>query len=873
MSTINLPKSLGTQSEKVAHNYGVSVRKSQENHLHVVLGQVQKAVPAVWPLKDYVAINPFAEISDRNFLNARNYLRLFSETELLMPLDYFENLFKQGKFHSGDIQTAIEEFKGSIFNSAPENSLEEIIQLLHDRNSVNPEAPQVHEESDRQIYTIAESMDRCTGSEWNSVLCEEISKYCSTHYDDGQASWKSPWKNLMLYQAWKSAASIDRNIEVLGLTGFRKFVSHLPEVPEAAILELLKRMNVPQKMWEPVLLCYANSIPGWSSWTRFQVDSGQRSGIENSDLNGLLAIRMAYDVALSDLFAFEINWTSWIPKHLNLNSNSIEPAALEVNNEVKLRYTLLRAAELGYQRELLGRLSPQAESSESSDQQKTGAAGRKLAQFVFCIDVRSERIRRHLESLSPEIGTGGFAGFFGIPLEFVPLGEASGISQVPVLLQPSFQVRESLATHSDCHSCESAEPEAVERKQLIRSLRAAIKTLQSSAISCFSFVETSGLYYVQYLIGRTFGWKSAHGNARYDGVSSAQRKQLAPGFDGLECQGIGLTEQAQMASKILHGMGLTESFPRFVVLCGHGSQTENNPLKAGLDCGACGGHSGEPNARFAARLLNSEPIRCELKKLGIEIPVETQFLAGLHNTTTDTITFMDLDELPESHQAEYESIVEVCAQASELTRRERLKDLSCTNVSELLRKSNDWSEVRPEWGLADNASIVIAPRNLTRTIDLEGRAFLHEYDFNHDASGEILESIMTAPMIVAHWINMQYYASTVDPKRYGSGNKTIHNVVGRFGLLSGNGGDLMTGLPWQSLHDGHDYRHHPQRLLSVIAAPKMMIDKVIQKHENISNLLVNGWLNLVAIEDGEYFQYSQDHTWSEIPQSYKSVGE
>lgn len=83
----------------------------------------------------------------------------------------------------------------------------------------------------------------------------------------------------------------------------------------------------------------------------------------------------------------------------------------------------------------------------------------------------------------------------------------------------------------------------------------------------------------------------------------------------------------------------------------------------------------------------------------------------------------------------------------------------------------------------------------------------------------------------------------------------------------------MTGLPWQSLHDGHDYRHHPQRLLSVIAAPKMMIDKVIQKHENISNLLVNGWLNLVAIEDGEYFQYSQDHTWSEIPQSYKSVGE
>ena len=59
---------------------------------------------------------------------------------------------------------------------------------------------------------------------------------------------------------------------------------------------------------------------------------------------------------------------------------------------------------------------------------------------------------------------------------------------------------------------------------------------------------------------------------------------------------------------------------------------------------------------------------------------------------------------------------------------------------------------------------------------------------------------MTAPMIVAHWINMQYFASTVDNDHFGSGNKTIHNVVGRFGILSGNGGDLMTGLPWQSLH-------------------------------------------------------------------------
>jgi len=37
---------------------------------------------------------------------------------------------------------------------------------------------------------------------------------------------------------------------------------------------------------------------------------------------------------------------------------------------------------------------------------------------------------------------------------------------------------------------------------------------------------------------------------------------------------------------------------------------------------------------------------------------------------------------------------------------------------------------------------------------------------------------MTAPMLVTHWINWQYHASTCDPVRLGSGNKLLHNVVG-----------------------------------------------------------------------------------------------
>ncbi|MCA9017278.1 MAG: DUF2309 family protein, partial [Planctomycetaceae bacterium] len=185
-------------------------------------------------------------------------------------------------------------------------------------------------------------------------------------------------------------------------------------------------------------------------------------------------------------------------------------------------------------------------------------------------------------------------------------------------------------------------------------------------------------------------------------------------------------------------------------------------------------------------------------------------------------------------------------------------------LTDLLRRAADWSEVRPEWGLAGNAAFVIAPRESTREIDLDARTFLHSYDHENDPEGIVLENIMTAPMIVAHWINMQYYASTVDNHHFGSGNKTLHNVVGGFGILSGNGGDLMTGLPWQSLHTGSGFQHKPLRLQVVIAAPRKVIEKIISKHQSIANLLSGGWMHLISLDEQQQFQYSTDGNWKKI---------
>ena len=191
-----------------------------------------------------------------------------------------------------------------------------------------------------------------------------------------------------------------------------------------------------------------------------------------------------------------------------------------------------------------------------------------------------------------------------MPIEYVSLGDCCGHAHVPVLLKPQFQLQEGL------HESESSlEATAINARQQIRSWRKLWKDFQSSAVGCFSFVETTGLLYARELFSRAIGKKRAGSASTFDGVPEQEQAKLGPTLRGLNHQGITTSHQTDLAESMLKNLGLTQDFARLVVFCGHASQTENNPLAAGLDCGACGGHSGEPNARFAAMLLNQPYIR------------------------------------------------------------------------------------------------------------------------------------------------------------------------------------------------------------------------------------------------------------------------
>jgi uncharacterized protein YbcC (UPF0753/DUF2309 family) len=830
---------------------------------------VTQTVAPVWPLADYVAVNPYLGLAGQEFLAAREYLRGFSDCELLMPVAYYQQRYQEGHISRDDIELAIDELVDAGIDGAELLSGRRLEQIL--MGWWSDESDTASTELARgvaRMQSISAQYDEFAGTSWTTRIHEEIGKHCGAHYDRGQAFWQSPWRNQSLYSAWRSALRHDRRMEVLGLKGLRHFAENLPSEPAAAVAQLLKDSGVPPQLWQTYLLCIAYELPGWSAWTQYQaawVEGGaaQVGAGQGDDLLGLLAMRLAYDVALSNQFDFSSDVSALLKPQMS-DAAVAAPARQGTVPNALMRYAMLRANEIAYRKQLLSQL---AATSAANSHAETAAARhgnraageQKLAQIAFCIDVRSERIRRQLEMVNKQIATIGFAGFFGLPIAYQRLGESTSKNQLPVLVQPQFKVVEQVRNDS------VAQQEAiVVRRGILRTLRKAWKRFQTSSVSAFAFVEATGIFFGLKLLRRVATSRVRSLDPRYDGVAKRQCSRLGPDLTRLDSQTLTWDRQAEIAFSILNGMGLGQNLARLVVFCAHRSQTENNPLGAGLDCGACGGHSGEPNARLAAQLLNSPEVRARLLAKGIELSAEVHFLAGLHNTTTDELSFFDLDLVPASHREDIEELRKATNAAAKLTRLERLPLLSTDRASDPFRRALDWSEVRPEWGLTGNAAFIVAPRSLTESINLGGRAFLHSYDHRTDTTGKVLEGILTAPLVVGSWINLQYYASTVDPKHFGSGSKTIHNVVGRFGAFSGNGGDLTTGLPWESVHDGVRYQHDPVRLLSVIAAPRSRIATILDRHSGVENLVVNGWIQLVALDDGTFYRFTPQKTWQEI---------
>jgi uncharacterized protein YbcC (UPF0753/DUF2309 family) len=561
-------------------------------------------------------------------------------------------------------------------------------------------------------------------------------------------------------------------------------------------------------------------------------------------------------------------------------------------------------------------------------------------QALFCIDVRSERLRRHLEAVG-DYETFGVAGFFGIPVSFIEFGKGHETALCPAIVTPRNVAVEMPHKHE------------THRHALFELAHEVVHDLKNTVLAPYVTVEAVGLLFGFDMVGKTFAprayntWRQRleaskpparllidkitreeaeelvanlqdemviraierHFGVKREAVTSPmirelremalghsahptdpfqdqapERSEFARRFDvdsaaeavfirSLQAEyhvtpdratiqlehlakiGFRLKRQAQLIATTLRSIGLDSDIARTVLVVGHGSTSENNPYESALDCGACGGDHGLINARIFAAMANRREVRELLAEQGLRIPPETWFIPALHDTTSDEIQFFDLDQLPPGTLTRLTRIQEDLTAAGRLCALERCSELGETDIHtpeaaarRVKRHALDWTQVRPEWGLSKNASFIIGRRALTRELDLQGRAFLHSYDHRIDPKGRLLEGILSGPLVVAQWINMEHYFSVVDNESFGSGSKVYHNITGRFGVISGNISDLRTGLPAQTMLEGDQPYHEPMRLLTVIEAPLGLVEDLLARLYKPRELVHNGWVLLLVLD-------------------------
>jgi len=796
-----------------------------------VTRSVCKRIAPLWPLQNFVAVNPFLGLAEKPFIDSCELIRKVAPGGMQMPLDFYREKFESGEIQTADLEAALTHAAKTL----PETWMPQL-EILDTNALKSALGKSAAGPSETEIPTVADAIDRATGSRWAAHVAEVISQFCAGYYDSGQSAWRQPWAALPLFTAWRETASLDAKPEYLGLSGFRKHVAALPEEPEEAIAHALGKLGISAEAVPDFLHRQLMSIRGWAGHVQYLVRENGMAGREDDSLIELLAIRISYETALLEKFGSPAI------------REAISTTTTTVSDQTLVKFLWQLAHENAWQRQLFGKLLSAKPPT---------APSRPSAQAVFCIDVRSEVFRRALESANPKVQTMGFAGFFGMAIEHIPFGQHHGGTQCPVLLNPAYRIRETIS---------GAGPEQLDhawkRQRTGKRLGFSWDSFKSSAISCFSFVETAGLAFGPKLFSDSFApsaKKTAHTCAPEIAINDDEKT------------GIPAADRIKLALGALGHMGLRKNFARLVLICGHGSSTTNNPYGSGLDCGACGGHAGDANARVAAAILNDPAVRTALVDEGITIPEDTHFLAGLHNTTTDDVALFDTELLPESHKSDLADLEQALALAGETARLERAVSLGLDPASPGLDKqvrarALDWAEVRPEWGLAGNAAFIAAPRARTKHAQLNGRVFLHDYDHAADTGEATLELIMVAPMVVASWINLQYYASTVNNDAFGSGNKVTHNVTGTLGVCQGNAGDLQTGLPMQSVHDGEKWVHEPLRLHVFIEAPRESLSAVLEKHSGVRDLVTNGWVILFSIEDEgkTHHRHLPDGTWEKI---------
>lgn len=768
-------------------------------NLNDCIEEASSTIGKTWPLYGFVTSNPLSGYEGLGFENAIKEAKKYIGGSVLPTGSMFRQAWERGEFDKNIFQEMLTE--ADLFQQ-PEYYLKEM-----ESTKAMP------------LSNSAHKLDRI------------VTKWLCAFMDEGMAEWEMPGRSKGFFASWRKLAVYDQEIGISA-------IAEIPETADEALTQVLAGYSKAEQL--DLFKYHIAALPGWTGYIKYRMTEGS-------------PWQYKCPVTLKDYLAVRL----WIAKNINQEIITLPALAEQHPESSKLQFTWLKAWERSWQNQMAARLNKNLTNLGTSPKAEKDPA----VQMVFCIDTRSELIRRHIESKG-EYETFGYAGFFGIATDYKDLTSGLIRKSCPPILSSAYTIHETPLPGKITKVAH------YERKKSYLQFADFLSTRMKNMLpSAFGYVEGAGLFYGGALLWRTL----------FPGFSMGSKDMGADAHEGICGTEINsnssekVNERVQLEEKVaivrsafvLLGW---KSFAPLVVFTGHSSHSANNPFGSSLDCGACAASPGRHNARMLARLANLPKVRNSLsKEFGIEIPETTFFMGAEHNTATDDIVLFDA-EVPESHRLITKLFKSDLAEISQSAITERLGNKNGAKIAR--EKSENWAETRPEWGLAGNAGFIIAPRKVTREMDLESRCFLNSYNWEMDDQGHSLEIIMQGPMVVTQWINNHYYFSTVDNDRFGGGSKITHNVTGRFGVVQGNGGDLKTGLPLQSVNSSDSGMfHQPLRLSVIIQSPLSRIEEILLRNKHLKQLIEHEWIYLMVMDplsDNQIRLYQKNGDWSLI---------
>ena len=767
---------------------------------------------------------------------------------------------------------------------------------------------------------------RATDVDTDAPVHDLLIRFCAAFTDQGLAHWHLPNRDEGFFRAFCGLYRPAGGPPARWLRGLARELGRIEDDGLDAmesIRESLDLLGVPEAEWEDFLLATMLALKGWGSMIRQMEVRADRvpSPVPRGTLIQFLAVRLILErQALAHAAKEELGYAGplaglrsairpraaragaaatdverrafpvfqlaqilgWCPSTLHGFSAGQWAdlvGEIEAFSGVERRRVFHRAYERRYRIRALDAVAARA-----------GGPARRPAparfQVVTCIDTREESFRRHLEEACPEAETFGAAGFFSVPIYYRGAADAHAVASCPIVIRPQHWVREevtySLAEVHRARARARRLPGATTHGIHRGSRPFALGALCAGGLGLLASVPMLA----RVLFPRWTSWvtKLAGGFLAPPPVTSLTIERFAP-TPGPDHDGAGFSveEMAGIGERALRDLGMTADYPRLVLFLGHGSAGMNNPHKAAYDCGACSGNPGGPNARALAAMLNDGRVRERLARRGLDVPRETVFLGGLHNTGADTVTFYDLDLLPKSHLKDVTFAQEALARACERNARERCRrfdsaplDLpAAAALRHVQARTVDLAQTRPEYGNASNALCIVGRRGRTRGLFLDRRCFLHSYDpTQDDDDSTILARILAAVVPVCQGINLQYFFSAIDSPGWGCGSKLPHNVTAMLGVMDGAASDLRQGLPRQGVEI-----HEPLRLLFVIESTPGAMTGIMDRNPVVGRILRNGWSQLAVLspasaglhvfQDGEFQPY--DPTTAALPGAGSSI--